>query len=401
MRLLWLTPEVPEPVGSGGSMRAFHLIDGLASRGWDVTVASVSHPDQAERVRPLADRGVELRLARRPASQALEAAEALLRDPGLAVAAVRDPWLGLQAGVFWTRLAPVVARRLAERPVDAVLLEHDFVASWVTHLPAELPCGLAMQNAGWRMHPAPAGVRGAAHRIDDARFERYVRRVFARFGWACAVSEDDAAAAAALGAPKPVVIANGVDFGRVADVPADRARPGALLFTGTLTYPPNAEGALWLAGEVLPRLRSARPDLRLRIVGREPPPSVRRLGVDPAVTVTGWVDDLRPELARAAVVVAPLRSGGGTKLKVVEALAAGRPLVATPVAAEGIDVSDGEHLLIADSAQDFAAAVERLLGDPALAARLGVAGRERVRERYDWGLLAGRLDTSLREWLAG
>ena len=105
MRLLWLTPEVPEPVGTGGSIRAFHLISGLATRGWDVTVASVAYPDQAERVQALAELGVELRLARRPASQPREAAEALLRAPGLAVAALRDPWLGLQAGVFWTRLA--------------------------------------------------------------------------------------------------------------------------------------------------------------------------------------------------------------------------------------------------------------------------------------------------------
>ncbi len=398
MRLLWLTPEVPEPAGSGGSIRAFHLIGGLVERGWDVTVAAVAYADQAERARPLADRGVQLRLARRPPSQGLEAAEGMLRDPRLAVAAARDPWLGLQAGVFWTRLAPVVRRVLAAGPVDAVLIEHDFAACWAADLPADVPCGLALQNAGWDMHAPGRGLRAAVHRFDDARFERYVRRLAPRFGWACAVSDEDAAAAAGLGVPAPVVIPNGVDFDRVASVPADRAEPGTLLFTGTLTYPPNAEGALWLGREVLPRLG---PDVRVRIVGREPPDAVRRLADDPRVTVTGWVDDLGPELARAAVVVAPLRSGGGTKLKVVEALGAGRPVVATPVAAEGIDVRHGEHLLIADSPEGFADAVGRLLDDAPLAARLGAAGRERVRERYDWDLLGGRLDASLRDWLAG
>jgi glycosyltransferase involved in cell wall biosynthesis len=396
VKLLWLTPEVPEPVGSGGSIRAFHLIRGLAARGWDITVAAVAYPHQARDAQQLADAGVELRLPRRPRAQALEAVEGVLRDPSLVGAAVREPFLALQAGVFWTRLAPVVARRLAERGVDAALIEHDFAARWAAGLPLELPCGLALQNAGWRMRPQGQGLRGALGRIDDARFERYVRRTAARFSWVSAVSEEDAAAATALGLAPPVVIANGVDFSRVADVPADAFDPRALLFTGTLTYPPNAEAALWFANDVLPALPE---DVSLRIVGRNPPPAVARLGEEPNVAVTGWVDDLRPELARAAVVVAPLRSGGGTKLKVVEALAAARPVVATSVGAEGIDVRDGEHLLIADTPEDFAAAVRRLLDDPGLAARIGAAGRRRVRERYDWELVVERLDASLRGWL--
>jgi glycosyltransferase involved in cell wall biosynthesis len=393
VRLLWLTPEAPEPNGSGGAIRALNLISGLARRGWDVTVVAPAYERQARDAAPLTRLGVELRLAKRPARQPLEALEGLARKPALALAAARDPWLGLQTEVFWTRMAPLVARRLRERPVDGVVIEHDFAAGWALHLPRELPLGLALQNASWQLHRAQAG---PLERFDDARFARYLRRSRDRFSWASAVSAQDAAAATAIGLPEPVLIANGVDLERVAGVAADAARPGTLLFTGTLGYPPNAEAALWFAEQVLPRLDG---DVRLRIIGREPPPAVARLGERPNVAVTGWVEDLRPELAAAAVVVAPLRSGGGTKLKVIEALAAGRPVVTTTVGAEGIDVRDGEHLLIADTPDAFAAAVRRLLEDPELAARLAAAGRERARARYDWDRLAGTLDASLREWL--
>ena len=117
------------------------------------------------------------------------------------------------------------------------------------------------------------------------------------------------------------------------------------------------------------------------------------------MTVTGWVDELAPELARAAVVVAPLLSGGGTKLKVLEALAAGRPVAATTVGAEGIEVGDGEHLLVADGVEAFVAAVDRLLADRDLAGRLGAAGRLQMGERYSWDSLAATLDGSLSDWL--
>ena len=137
------------------------------------------------------------------------------------------------------------------------MIEHDFVAGWVSSLPAGVPRGLALQNAGWQMHGANATV---LDRFDDARFRRYAKRWLPRFDWACAVSDADAAAAAALGAPVPVVVGNGVDFDRVADVPADRAEPDALLFTGTMSYPPNAEAAVWMASEVFPRrARCGRP----------------------------------------------------------------------------------------------------------------------------------------------
>lgn len=166
--------------------------------------------------------------------------------------------------------------------------------------------------------------------------------------------------------------------------------PERLLFLGTLDYAPNLDGLEWFLAEVWPRLRARRPALALDVVGRDAPERLRRRGGD-GVNVLGRLDDVRPALARAACLVAALRVGGGTRLKVVDALAMNCPVVATGAALEGLELAHGRHLLHADDAPGFVLAVERLLEDPVLAARLAAAGRERVLELYPWEHLAQQL----------
>jgi len=141
---------------------------------------------------------------------------------------------------------------------------------------------------------------------------------------------------------------------------------------------------LWFADEVLPLVRAAVPEFTLDIVGSSPPPAVRRLARAPGVHVIGRVPDPRPWLRDAAIVVVPLRAGSGTRLKILEAWAAGRPVVSTTVGAEGLDAAHGRHLLVADDAPGFARAVRRLLADPRLRDRLAHAGRTLAEERYGW-----------------
>jgi glycosyltransferase involved in cell wall biosynthesis len=139
-----------------------------------------------------------------------------------------------------------------------------------------------------------------------------------------------------------------------------------------------------------PRLRALVPELRVRLVGRSPAPEVRRFESRPGVTVLGDVPDVRSHLADASVAVVPLRVGGGTRIKILEALAAARPVVSTSVGAEGLGLRDGEHLLVADDPEAFARAVARLLGDASLRRRLAVAGRGLVVERFAWSSLGRR-----------
>jgi len=151
-----------------------------------------------------------------------------------------------------------------------------------------------------------------------------------------------------------------------------------------MSFPPNVAAMSWFVAEVLPHLRTARPDVTITIVGRDPDPTVVAMAADAAVTVTGSVDDVRPFLARAAVVVAPMVSGSGIKNKILEAMAMQRPVVATSLAAEGVAATPGRDLLVADGAPAFAAAVESLLADPGWAASIAAAGRTLVETRYTW-----------------
>lgn len=184
------------------------------------------------------------------------------------------------------------------------------------------------------------------------------------------------------------VVPNGVDADRFRPQPDVATVAGSIVFVGAMSFPPNVAATRWFATEVLPVIRARRPDATFTIVGRDPAPLVRALADDPAVRVTGSIEDVRPHLAGAAVVVAPMVSGSGIKNKVLEALAMGRPVVATSLAAEGVDVRADRDLLVADGPAALAEAVVSLLDDPARAAALGAAGRAVVERRYTWAACA-------------
>jgi glycosyltransferase involved in cell wall biosynthesis len=160
-------------------------------------------------------------------------------------------------------------------------------------------------------------------------------------------------------------------------------RPPTLLLQGLLYYTPNTYGAVWLVGTVLPHLRRLQPDVRVRLVGAAND-RVRALARPPEVEVTGRVPDMAPELARADVVVAPVLYGGGTRIKILEAFAHRIPVVSTPVGIEGIDATDGIHLLVADDPREFAEACARLTFDEDLRARLADRAERLFLERYRW-----------------
>jgi glycosyltransferase involved in cell wall biosynthesis len=180
-----------------------------------------------------------------------------------------------------------------------------------------------------------------------------------------------------------VVVPNGVDCEHFR--PVGLELPGrTLLFFGALDYYPNVDAILSFHDAIWPRLRDRYPDLELDIVGRQPPAAVRALASDARIGVSGFVDDIRPWIERASVVVVPLRAGSGTRLKVLEAMAMARPVVSTRIGVEGLDVVDGTHLLVADSTEEFAHAVEMFLDDPGMGRALGLTGRALVEAHYDW-----------------
>ena len=177
-----------------------------------------------------------------------------------------------------------------------------------------------------------------------------------------------------------------------------RRYPHRMLLTGVFSYRPNIEAARELAELVLPAVRAQVPDASVELVGRHPTARVRALH-DPerGVQVRGEVDDIRPHLLGAGVMVVPLRVGGGTRLKILEAMSAGLPVVATATAAEGLCAVDGTHLLIAESPQEIATAALTLMSDGCLATRLARAARELVEARFSRPALRSRIASSVRD----
>ena len=225
--------------------------------------------------------------------------------------------------------------------------------------------------------------------------------------WACAsaqltvaVSETDRALLAA-NAPSARIrtIATGVDtsYFTANDTPES---PGALVFTGSMDWYPNEDAIVHFIEAILPTIRRDVSSVSLTVAGRNPTDRVKAAGAAPGVNVTGTVPDVRPYMAQAAVYVVPLRIGGGTRLKIFEALAMGKAVVATGVGAEGLPVVPGQHFLRADSAAEFARAVTTLLRDPSRRKALGLAGRRLVEECYSWPQVAREFESHCEEVLS-
>jgi glycosyltransferase involved in cell wall biosynthesis len=203
---------------------------------------------------------------------------------------------------------------------------------------------------------------------------------------------------ASLRTGKPcTVIPNGVDGGYFSPAPATGSGTPSIVFLGRFDYFPNIDGALYFAEQIFPRIRRHLPACELRIVGASPVAAVRRLALRPGVRVFADVPDVRSFLSDATVSVAPLRIARGTQNKILESMAMGVPVVATPPAARGIQAVAGEHLLVADSADRFAVSVTRLLEDATLRASLAAAAREQIGRTHEWSAAMSILDDVLAQ----
>ncbi len=234
-------------------------------------------------------------------------------------------------------------------------------------------------------------LRRMALRVEAKRFRRVEQRACGRFDLVTVPSARERdLVAATTAAPRVEVLPNTIDTTEVVRPPHVSPALDTVVFVGACNVDANRDGVEWFVAAVLPHLRALRPDVRVRVVGHAPDDLAGRLR-EQGVEVTGYVDEIIPYVAGAGVAVVPLRTGGGTRLKIIEALAIGTPVVSTTVGAEGLDVVDGEHLLLADTPEGFAAAVVRALSDADLRRRVEVAGRRLATERYDWRAAGSRL----------
>jgi sugar transferase (PEP-CTERM/EpsH1 system associated) len=383
MRILYIAARLPDRLLRGYEVRAFHQLRLLGPRH---RITLIAYSEGAPRPEALARLG----------EFCAEIHTLPLGSLGMAAGATRGLLSGrpLQTAIYDTpRMRRTIHAILAERRHDVVHVQMARMAALLdgaagTPRVVDLIDALSVNMARRRIFDR--GPTRWLAGLEEARLARHERELCRTWDRALVATEVDRAAIGDF--PNLIVNSNAVDLGRFAPRECARARD-AIVFSGNLGYFPNVDAAVWLAREILPRIRADVPGATSTLVGARPARAVRRLAAPGAhVAVLGPVPDLVPHIASASVAVAPLRAGSGQSLKVLEAMACGTPVVATRRAVEGLAVADGTHLLLADDADTFARQVVRLLREPGLARRLAGAGRALVESRYDWETSVAALD---------
>lgn len=385
-----LAHRLPYPPRTGDKVRAYHVARHLA-RHHALTLASlVDEPGADAAIRALGAEIPDLEVA--TVGRRTRRVQALLAL--LAGGSATMTYFG-SAG-----LRARVAARLAADRFDLIYVSSSSMAPYVPGL-GDVPVVMDFVDVDsdkWRQYGARLPFPAAwVYRLEGSRLARHE----ASAAWRarrCLVATALEETLLRVLAPWAAitVIPNGVDLEYFTPAPTAAATP-TVVFTGAMDYFPNADGAVHFARTIFPRVRAAVPEARFVIVGKNPAPAVRRLASLPGVGVTGSVADVRPYLEDAAVAVAPLRVARGVQNKILEAMAAALPVVATPRAYEGLEARIGAHLLVEDDPPAFAEAVIRLLGSPDLRSRLGRAARAFVETHHCWSASMARLDQVLTE----
>lgn len=391
IRALWVATELLHPVNKGGRIRTYNTLKWLKSHQ-HVTYLTLddgsADPDAIERAQEYAHEVIAVPHKLSPKFGVgfyVDLLMNLASPEPYAVAKYRS-----------ARLQSECRRLLRERRPD--LLVCDFLAASV-NLPESIGCPsvLFQHNVEamiWRRHceTEPGALRRTFLRRQWQKMARFEQDACRRFDQVIAVStEDRDAMRREYGVEHVDDVPTGVDtefFRPTGRLPTN---PFELTFVGSMDWRPNEQGILRFVREVLPRVRKRFPETSLTVVGRSPPKSLLQLAAaDRKLTVTGRVDDVRPYIERAAVCVVPLYVGGGTRIKIYEAMAMGKAVVATSIGAEGLPVQHDRHVFIADGDERFAEAIGRLLADPDRAAALGARAAEYVRSSFGWETVARR-----------
>ncbi|MBI3608467.1 MAG: glycosyltransferase [Nitrospirae bacterium] len=400
MKVLIVSMAFPFPLKSGGRIRVFQLIKRLAAHHRITLLCLAESRADVERY--------SAHLA-----PYCERVETVPWRPGLLglLGRVLAAWPQLVFGVplvVLNKRSPELVWRLRtllrEERFDLVQIEwiqmaqHVHQADW----PSLAARGVLVEHdVAWlplqRQADVSRGVRRWFWRGEARRMRAYEEAMCRRFARVVAVSRDDAAKLLAAGVKTVDVVPNGVDVAHYREAPRPEKAPCTLMFIGWLRHGPNVDAILYFLDEVYPLIVRELPDVRLVIVGSPISSAMRRAAARrPSVELTGYVPDVRPVLRAATVSVVPLRVGGGTRLKILESMAAGTAVVSTSIGCEGLDVEAERHLLVGDGPDAFARCVVRLLREPELRAGLEREALALVRARYDWSSIAYTMDQVYR-----
>lgn len=378
--ILMLTPYLPYPPISGGRTRTYNLIKRLR-RDCSITLVCFGRPEEkAFDLTPLRELCETYVIDRAASPSTLQAAI-------LSLTSIQPITMRLYRS---EQMQEKLAHLLEDRRYDVVHVESFYM---LQNLPQPCPIPIllaepAIEYVAWWRHARVAQpiYQRPAIALEALKMRVYEPKDWRRSQMVGAMSQIDAEIVQRITPDVPTMLApNGVDEDYFQPGTVPRA-PNVAIFMGDYKYFPNSDAVLYFAAEIMPLIRARQPEFTLHLLGKEPPAEIRALGNDPnsGIKVLGLVDDTRPHLTSATMFVCPLRSGSGTRFKLLEALACGLPVVSTTLGAEGLGAVDGEHMLIADTPEAFAKAVLRLLDDSALAGRLSSQGRAWVVQQHSW-----------------
>jgi polysaccharide biosynthesis protein PslH len=394
LRILFVTEFLPWPINTGGRIRTFHLLQQAAYRH-EVTLVTQAAPDDTvgcEMMRKTGARLYTVPLRRRShARQALEAARSL---------ASSLPYVSIYSH-YCGEMATLIGDLTSREHFDILHLDHLDAALYADASGSPTVVYLDEHNYETALlksvcHSTSKPLLQWYLRSQLQKLERFERHTLCRVDAVSVVSKNDAKEVrAAAPEVRCEIIPNGVDVAFF-DIPR-HPRSYRVVSVGSLDWLPNVEGLLWFLDAVWPSVVEARPTATLHIVGRNPQRALLKR-VSDHITVAGSVDDVREHVQDAAAFVVPLFAGGGTRLRVLEAMAMRVPIVSTRVGVEGIECTPGQHVLVTDTAESFARQLIALLDDQGTAERLARAGRQLVEQQYSWQAIGDQLE-AFYEWI--
>ncbi len=389
MRILYFSPRDCWPLTTGARLRDYHLAQQLAKNN-ELTFVALVEPGMPAPAPPPESAGFRQVLIERGTSY----------TPMNLLRGLTGPLPVTLLNYTSAKAAATLAALLRENRFDSVQIEGIHLAEYVSTIRQNSPRSLIV--ADWHnieselMDRYADGCTGLPRKLYARRTAQLIaqaeNRLLAQCDIHTVVSEREKIKLAARNPNARIeVVPNGVDTDSYGSIVRDPQSARNVIFVGSMDYHANIDGVLWLAREIWPVIAAARPEWKLQIVGRSPVAAVRALASD-RIEVTGTVDDVRPYYAQAIALAVPLRVGGGTRLKILEAMASGVPVVSTSLGAEGIEIQDGVHMFLKNNSTDFASAICNIRpGEPALE-RMVKDSQEIVNKRYSWNSIGAAIN---------
>ena len=390
MKILMLTPYAPYPPNSGGRIRMWEQINYLGQRHDLTLVSFVASQEEYWQRKLLTGSCQQAVMVRHPQQLPTANLQELLEKPH----------------VFQWYDVPAMTKTLEElqaQNFDVAIIEHIYMAQYHRLFP--MPTILQEHNIESDIYKQLSmldqGLNGSSQkqraflRATWMLMARYENETWPKFPLRVTVSDQDKQRLdRRCSTGRTVVIENGINTRAIEPVENEGSRK--ILFMGTMNYEPNVDGALYCRHEIMPKIWQKDPTISLVIAGRDPTPAVRALVATPQVEVIANPEDMSDVAKECCLTVVPLRSGGGSRIKIPHSMAMGLPVVSTTIGCEGLTVTDGQDILIRDDPGQFSEAVVDVVSDPALQSRLRTAGRQLVEDRYDWSRMFEQLEAEMQ-----